>query len=75
MNRIRLIIGVVLIAGGVFLLARGVNYSAERNELQIGEFKATMEERRSVPPWVGGIAILGGVVLVASARMQRGRGE
>jgi drug/metabolite transporter (DMT)-like permease len=72
LNRIRFIIGVALLAAGIFVLARGWSYTAQRGELEFGEFKASVVEKRSIPPWVGGIVILGGAVLMVSARFRRG---
>jgi drug/metabolite transporter (DMT)-like permease len=66
-----MLIGVVLIAVGIFLLVRGWSYTSEQGTLQIGEFKAMVEEKRTLPPWVGGAAIVAGVLLLTAGRRRR----
>ncbi len=70
--RIRTLVGVVLIAAGIFLLARGWSYTSQRGVFQLGELKASVEEKRAVPPWVGGVVVVAGVVLLAAGRLRRG---
>jgi uncharacterized membrane protein len=70
--RIWRFIGVVLIAIGILILVRGWSYTSERGVLQLGEFKASVEERRTVPPWIGGVVIVAGVLLVITGRRHHG---
>ncbi len=64
--------GIVLIVLGALALAyQGINYTSTEKVLDIGPLQATTEtqKRIPVPPILGGIAIIGGVVLlVAGAR-------
>ncbi|MBS1850895.1 MAG: DUF3185 domain-containing protein [Acidobacteria bacterium] len=61
--------GVVLIVLGVFALAyQGFTYTKEKKVLDLGPIEATKksEEHVPIPPIVGGLALVGGAVLVVS---------
>lgn len=62
--RILLLIGVLLAGVGAFILVRGFNYTKNRSEIKVGEFSATVQEKASVPPWVGGVAVAAGIALI-----------
>ena len=60
-------IGIVLIVLGALALAyQGINYTREKKVVDVGSVHVTAEthERISVPPIVGGLALVGGVVLL-----------
>ncbi len=69
--RIRIVVGLLLVAAGMFFLVRGWSYTSERKVLELGEFKASVEEKRAVPPWIGGVVIIAGVLLATSGRWHR----
>ena len=65
------IIGVVLVVLGVLsLVYGGISYNRERTVLDVGPFKATATEQKNIPlsPIVGGIALLGGVLVLVVPR-------
>jgi len=66
------IVGIVLVIVGVIgLAAGGFSYTKEKTVVDIGPIKATADSRETIPipPVLGGIALIGGVVLiVAGAR-------
>lgn len=65
--------GLVLLAAGLFVALRGVSYSSHRSDIQVGEFHASLEERRTLPPWIGWTgAALGVALVVAGLRSRRG---
>ena len=65
-------IGVVLIvAGAVVLLMRGVSYTKDRQEMQVGPIKVASEQKGFVPPIYGWIAVAAGVALVFAGRASR----
>lgn len=64
--------GLVLLAIGAFILFQGLNYTADRSVFKVGEFEASMEERRSIPAWVGGLAAAAGLVLLVAGVRRRG---
>ena len=61
------IIGFALVVLGILALVYGgISYSRQRTVLEVGSFKATATEQRNVPlsPIVGGIALIGGILLL-----------
>jgi hypothetical protein len=64
-------IGFVLVVLGVLALVYGgISYNRQRTVLDIGPFKATATEQKNIPlsPIVGGIALLGGILLLVVPR-------
>lgn len=66
------IIGVLLAAFGAFVLFKGWSYRSGGAALKVGDMQASVEERRSIPPWVGGVAMIGGLVLIGAGAKRRG---
>jgi len=61
------LIGIVLVVLGALALAyQGINYTRQEKVLDIGPIHATAEkqERIPLPPIVGGLALVGGVILL-----------
>ena len=61
------LIGIVLLVLGVLSLAyQGINYTRERNVVDLGPVEITTEtrERIPLPPILGGLALAGGVALL-----------
>jgi hypothetical protein len=61
--------GLILIALGMGMLVyQGFSYTKRETILDIGPIEATKETRKTVPipPIVGAIALVGGIVLVVS---------
>ena len=59
------IVGLLLVLLGGFILYRGLSYKSKNEVLRVGDLKASVEERHAVPAWVGGLAIVAGVVMLA----------
>ena len=65
------VIGAVLIVIGLIgLIWGGISYTRDEKVMDIGPFEATAERRESiqVTPVVGGIALVGGIVLLLAGR-------
>jgi len=60
------IVGVILAALGAFVLMRGMSFNSDRSVIRMGGMEASVQERQSVPPWIGVVAVVGGVVLIAN---------
>jgi len=61
------IIGIILIVIGVVALAyQGITYTSREKVVDIGHIQMTADKTKTIPlpPIVGGIALLGGIVLV-----------
>lgn len=72
MNRsMSLVAGLVLLGLGGFVLLRGANFSTRRDVLEVGDVKLTASESRSIPPWVGGVALVAGLALVVVGAQKR----
>ena len=67
-------LGIVLVVLGAFALVyQGINYTRQKKVLDVGSVHLTKEtrERIPLPPIFGGLALVGGVVLlVVGARTQ-----
>jgi hypothetical protein len=67
--RPRMLVGVLLIVLGVIALAyQGITYTTHKKVLDIGPIEATKEQHKTlpIPPIVGGVALLGGVILLVA---------
>ncbi len=65
------LVGVILIVLGALSLAyQGITYTTHKKVLDIGPLQATTEEHKTIPlpPILGGVALLGGVVLLLAGR-------
>ncbi len=61
-------VGILLVILGALGLAyQGFNYTHQEKILDVGPIHATAEEhdRVSIPPVLGGLALVGGIVLLA----------
>lgn len=62
-----LIAGIVVAALGAFILfTGGLSFGSHRNVMRVGDMHVSTEEQRTIPPWVGGVAIVGGLLMVAA---------
>ena len=64
-------LGFILVVLGILALVYGgVTYNRQRTIVDVGPFKATATEQKNVPlsPIVGGIAVLGGVLLLSAPK-------
>ncbi len=63
------IVGIILIIVGVAALAyQGITYRQRETVLDIGPIHATAEKERTIPipPIIGVVAVVGGIVLLVS---------
>jgi len=61
------IAGIVLLILGVISLAyQGINYTTQKQVVDIGPIHATEDQRHTIPlpPVLGGILLVGGIVLL-----------
>jgi hypothetical protein len=65
------VIGIVLLVIGILSLAyQGFSYTTQKKVVNIGPIQATKEEHHTVPlpPILGALALIGGVVVLISDR-------
>jgi hypothetical protein len=58
------ILGAVLVAAGLFLIIRPPTYPHQESVFKLGDIEATVQDKRTVPGWVGGVLLGAGCVLV-----------
>lgn len=63
--------GIIFVVLGVLALAyQGIRYTTREKLIDIGPLKVTASERKTIPlpPIVGGIALVAGIVLILADR-------
>jgi hypothetical protein len=63
------VVGIILIILGVISLAyQGGTFTTHKKVLDIGPIQATKEEHKTIPlpPILGGIALVGGIILLVA---------
>lgn len=70
MNPIKLVAIILIAAGALGLAYGGFSYTKETSRADIGplHFQVSEREQINIPLWVGVAAIVGGIVLLATAR-------
>lgn len=69
--RISLIAGLILVAAGIFMILRPIHYPTDRSVVKLGNFQASVQAERTLPPWAGGVVLGAGVVLLGAAVLKR----
>jgi hypothetical protein len=72
--RLATILGIILIAIGVAGFALGgFSFTQKEKVLDVGPIEATADEKETVaiPPLLAGIAVVGGIVLVAAGARRK----
>ncbi|HJT97461.1 MAG TPA: hypothetical protein VJ696_04030 [Rhodanobacteraceae bacterium] len=67
-----------LIIAGILIAALGIagwlgklNFNHDKEVLKIGDVSAKVEEQKTIPQWIGGIAVLVGAGLVVVGAMRK----
>ena len=57
---------ILIVLGAISLAYQGITYTTHKKVLDIGPIQATKEEHKTIPlpPIVGGVALLAGLVLL-----------
>jgi uncharacterized membrane protein len=66
----KMLVGIILIALGIVSLVwQGISYTKKEEVLNVGPLRATATKKETIPipPVVGGLCLVAGVVLVAVA--------
>jgi hypothetical protein len=64
---------VVIVLGALALTYQGINYTRKKDVVDLGSIHVTAEtqERISVPPVLGGLAVAGGIILLVVGMKKR----
>jgi hypothetical protein len=65
------LLGIILAGLGAFILSRGLTYRSRSNVISIGDVKASVAERHTVPAWAGALAVAAGLVLIGAGVRRR----
>jgi drug/metabolite transporter (DMT)-like permease len=68
----RVWIGIALIIAGVAVYLRG-GITRKEEVLDVGPLTVSKSERQPIPPWIAGLAVGAGIVLVATGMRQKTR--
>ena len=63
--------GILVAALGIYILVRGLSVTTSDTLVEVGGLKASVEEKRAVPSWVGVAAIVGGLVLAGAGARKK----
>jgi hypothetical protein len=63
-------VGIALIVAGVFVYLRG-GVTRKKEVLDVGPLEVSTSERQQIPPWIAGVVVAAGVVLVAAGLRQK----
>jgi hypothetical protein len=66
-----IIAGIIIAALGIAGWMGKLNFNHDKEVLKIGDLSAKVQEEKSVPQWLGGIAVLVGAGLVVVGAMRR----
>lgn len=63
----------LIVLGAVALAYQGFNYQSKQNVVDFGSMHvtATTEKRFEIPPVVGGLVVLGGIILVVAGSRKK----
>ncbi|HEX9630973.1 MAG TPA: hypothetical protein VGA02_00810 [Gemmatimonadales bacterium] len=68
----QVIAGIVLVVlGALVLFTGGLSFGSQRSVMRVGDVEVSAEEQRVIPAWVGGVAIVGGLLLVGTGVRKR----
>ncbi|MEO6230091.1 MAG: hypothetical protein ABJB11_07950 [Ferruginibacter sp.] len=63
------VIGIILIVAGILMLIfRGINFTQEKKIVDIGPLEINKQEKKSVgwPMYAGGIAVVAGIIVLVA---------
>jgi hypothetical protein len=67
------VVGLILIVLGIISFAyQGINYTTHKKIVDLGPIQASTTEHKTIPlpPLLGGLALVGGIVLLVAGRKE-----
>jgi UDP-N-acetylmuramyl pentapeptide phosphotransferase/UDP-N-acetylglucosamine-1-phosphate transferase len=63
---------ILIVAGILMLVFTNINFTTEKKVIDVGPLEVNKKEKKTVawPSWVGGIAVIAGIVLMVSDKKQ-----
>jgi hypothetical protein len=66
-----ILIGILILGLGAFVLVRGGTFTTEREVASVGSLEITADEQQTIPAWLGGVAVVAGLVLIGVGAQKR----
>jgi hypothetical protein len=66
-----IIAGIIIAALGIAGWMGKLNFNHDREVLKVGDLSAKVQEEKTVPQWLGGVAVLVGAGLVVVGAMRK----
>jgi hypothetical protein len=66
-----IIAGIIIAALGIAAFTGKLNFNKDKEVLKIGDLSATVQQEKTVPQWLGGVAVLVGVGFVVAGAMRK----
>lgn len=64
------LVGIALIIAGVAVYFRG-GITRKEEVIDLGPLTVSKSEKQSIPPWIAGVAVVAGVLLVVAGSRQK----
>ena len=71
MRGVLIAIGLLLLIGGVAAFFGVIEYPHDTHSVQVGPLSASVTHEKTVPQWLGGVAALVGLGLLAAGALRR----
>ncbi|HKE46453.1 MAG TPA: hypothetical protein VKB52_00185 [Rhodanobacteraceae bacterium] len=65
------IAGILIAAFGIAAFLGKLNFNRDKEVLKVGDLSATVQEEKTVPQWLGGVAVLVGAGLAVAGAMRK----
>lgn len=69
--KVSAIVGLVLIAAGLFLILHPPHYAAQQSVFKLGGLEATVRQERPLPGWIGGTVLGLGLGVLSMGLLKR----
>jgi len=66
-----IVAGILVAALGIAAFLGKLNFNHDKEVLKVGDLSATVQEEKTIPQWIGGIAVLVGAGLVVAGAMRK----
>lgn len=66
-----IVAGILIAAFGIAAFLGKLNFNRDKEVLKVGDLSATVQEEKTIPQWLGGVAVLVGAGLVVAGSMRK----
>ena len=66
-----IIAGIIIAALGIAGWTGNLNFNHDKEVLKVGDLSASVQQEKTVPQWIGGVAVLVGLGLVVVGATRR----